>query len=137
MQPICVQIALNALNSPAVGWVTTTLGPVKIVPLPTGMSLVAASAFAAGELLAAWLAALPGALAGVLAAAAVPAPLPAGALLEPPPAGGDHARQAHHADAGQHATPGGQRVRLWLLSHYRSLSPCPVTGDAPVTFLLP
>src|SRR3984957_20768641 len=70
MQPMCVQTALNALNSPAVGWVTTTLGPEKIVPLPTGMSLVAASAFAAGALLAPWLAApLLAALLGALLAA--------------------------------------------------------------------
>src|SRR5215469_8278745 len=32
-------------------------------------------------------------------------------------AGGDHPREARQADAGQHATPGGQRVRLWFLCH--------------------
>src|SRR5579862_7017924 len=54
-QPMCVQTALNALKSPAVGWVTTTLGPLKTVPLPTGIALVAASAFPVGALLAPWL----------------------------------------------------------------------------------
>ena len=134
MQPMCVQTALNALNSPAVGWVTTTLGPVKIVPLPTGMSLVAASAFAAGALLAAaLLAALLGAL---LAAAGAPPCSRPRAARTAPAAGGDHAREAHQADAGQHATPGGQRVRLWFLCHYRSLFACVAAaagGDAPVT----
>ena len=35
-QPTWVQIALNALNCPLTGWVTTTLSAVKIVPPPTG-----------------------------------------------------------------------------------------------------
>jgi len=65
MHPMWVQIALNALNSPAVGWVTTTCGPGKIMPLPTGIWLVAASALAPAELLAPPAAAL---LAVVLAA---------------------------------------------------------------------
>jgi len=39
----CVQTALNALYSPADGWVTTTLAEVKILPPPTGTSLVAPS----------------------------------------------------------------------------------------------
>jgi hypothetical protein len=52
MQPMCVQTALNALNSPADGWVTTTFGPEKILPLPTGIALVAVSALAAAALLA-------------------------------------------------------------------------------------
>ena len=52
MHPIWVQTALNALKSPAAGWVTTTRGPVKILPLPTGIWLVAASAVAAVALLA-------------------------------------------------------------------------------------
>jgi hypothetical protein len=94
VQPMWVQMALNALKSPADGWVTTTLGPLKIVPPPTGMSLVAASAFAAvllagaavlaGAVLAgavlpdpAVLAAVAALLAGV-AAAAAPAELVAG-----------------------------------------------------------
>jgi hypothetical protein len=91
---MCVQTAVNALNSPAAGWVTTTRGPVKIFPPPTGISLVAASASAAGALLAAWLAAAPlaAALLGALLAAALlagpagvlAALLAAGALLEPP-----------------------------------------------------
>src|ERR1700761_2081459 len=44
IHPIWVQTALNALKSPAVGWVTTTCDSVKISPLPTGIWLVAASA---------------------------------------------------------------------------------------------
>jgi hypothetical protein len=84
IHPMCVQTALNALYSPAVGWVTTTFGPGKIIPLPTGIWLVAASAFAAGALLAAAL--LPAAaalLAGALpAAAGVVAGTAAGALLD-------------------------------------------------------
>src|SRR5215469_6961928 len=44
MQPMCVQTALNALKSPEFGWVTTTFSLVKILPLPTGISLVAVSA---------------------------------------------------------------------------------------------
>src|ERR1700741_3137489 len=59
MDPMWVQTALNALNSPADGWVTTTCGPEKIIPLPTGIWLVAASAFAAGALPAPPAAALP------------------------------------------------------------------------------
>ena len=35
-----VQIELNALNSPAVGWVTTAERSAKILPPPTGMSAV-------------------------------------------------------------------------------------------------
>src|ERR1700730_6150799 len=72
MHPMWVQTALNALNSPAVGWVTTTCGPGKIMPLPTGILLVAASAFAALELTAPPAAAPPAA--ALLAGAAVPAP---------------------------------------------------------------
>src|ERR1700760_2471543 len=59
MQPMCVQTALNALNSPAVGWVTTTLGAGKILPLPTGSPLGAESALAAAPPLAPWVAAAP------------------------------------------------------------------------------
>ena len=44
MQPMCVQTALNALKSPEFGWVTTIFSLVKILPLPTGISLVVASA---------------------------------------------------------------------------------------------
>src|SRR5215469_12878700 len=47
MQPMCVQTALKPLNSPALGWVTTTLFAVKIMPPPTGTSLVLPSTFAA------------------------------------------------------------------------------------------
>ena len=47
VQPMWVQTALKALNSPAVGWVTTVSWVSKIFPPPTGMSLVAASAPAA------------------------------------------------------------------------------------------
>ena len=39
--PWCVQIELKALNSPAVGWVTTVLVAAKILPPPTGMSALA------------------------------------------------------------------------------------------------
>jgi hypothetical protein len=39
-----VQTALNALNSPAVGWVTTTFSAENTFPPPTGISLVLASA---------------------------------------------------------------------------------------------
>src|ERR1700761_4373867 len=66
MQPMCVQTALNALNSPADGWGTTTCLPEKIIPLPTGIWLVVASAPAAAP---------PAALAAALLAPA------AGALL--------------------------------------------------------
>src|ERR1700749_3108021 len=38
--PTWVQIALKALKTPLVGWVTTTLALVKIMPPPTGMSAV-------------------------------------------------------------------------------------------------
>ena len=44
--PMCVQTALNALKSPETGCVTTTFSAVKILPLPTGISLVGARAFA-------------------------------------------------------------------------------------------
>src|SRR5215472_19301208 len=75
MHPMCVQTALNALKSPETGCVTTTFSEVKILPLPTGISLVAARP----------LAPLPAA-AGVEAAGApgvVPPPAPAGGPLEP------------------------------------------------------
>jgi hypothetical protein len=39
-QPWCVQTALKALKSPSAGWVMTTFSSWKILPLPTGMSLV-------------------------------------------------------------------------------------------------
>jgi hypothetical protein len=35
-QPTWVQTALNALNCPLAGWVTTTFSAVKTVPPPTG-----------------------------------------------------------------------------------------------------
>jgi hypothetical protein len=38
VHPIWVQMALNALNCPLVGWVTTTCWPARIVPPPTGTS---------------------------------------------------------------------------------------------------
>src|SRR5450631_2828981 len=38
VQPLWVQIALKALNSPALGWVTTTFVASKTLPPPTGMS---------------------------------------------------------------------------------------------------
>jgi len=38
-----VQIALNALNCPLDGWVTTTFAAVKTFPPPDGISLVAPS----------------------------------------------------------------------------------------------
>src|SRR3954468_6941580 len=43
VQPWCVQIAENALNSPAVGWVTTTCWSAKTAPPPTGTSAVLVS----------------------------------------------------------------------------------------------
>ena len=43
-QPWWVQTAVNALNSPSVGWVTTTSSSAKIVPPPTSMSAVEVSA---------------------------------------------------------------------------------------------
>src|ERR1700744_6209947 len=36
-QPTWVQIALNALYCPFLGWVTTTFAAVKILPPPTGI----------------------------------------------------------------------------------------------------
>src|ERR1700733_5515703 len=75
MQPMWVQTALNALNSSAVGWVTTTCCSGKILPLPTGILLVADSAFAAAGLLA------PPAAALLAGAAVVLATLPAAGVL--------------------------------------------------------
>src|SRR5215472_17531306 len=82
IHPMWVQTALNALKSPETGWVTTTFSAVKILPLPTGISLVGARVFAS----------LPAA-AGVEAAGALGAPalvpplapalVPPGELLEP------------------------------------------------------
>src|SRR5580658_9073036 len=37
-QPTCVQTALNPLNTPLAGWVTTTFASVKTIPPPTGIS---------------------------------------------------------------------------------------------------
>src|SRR6516164_9589447 len=79
MHPMCVQTALKALKSPEVGWVTTTFSAVKILPLPTGISLVVARAPVALPVPAA-ADALPGADAGAVEAEAAPA----GELLEPP-----------------------------------------------------
>src|ERR1700730_9913027 len=82
MPPMWLQTALTALISPALDWVTTSCVPGKIMPLTTGISLVAASALVPAELLAPP-AAAP--LAVVLpAAAGVVAALPAAALLELP-----------------------------------------------------
>src|SRR6185437_3700925 len=66
MHPMWVQTALNALNSPAVGWVTTTCGPDRTSPPPTGILLVATSALPAGAL-------LPPAAGAVVPAGVVPA----------------------------------------------------------------
>src|ERR1035437_483916 len=38
VRPLWVQMALKALNSPALGWVTTIFAVSKTVPPPTGMS---------------------------------------------------------------------------------------------------
>jgi hypothetical protein len=43
VQPWWVQVAENATNFPAVGWEITMPASVKTLPLPTGMSAVAAS----------------------------------------------------------------------------------------------
>ena len=43
VHPWWVHTAENALNWPAVGWVTTTFWSAKIVPPPSGMSAVVAS----------------------------------------------------------------------------------------------
>ena len=40
----CVQVDEKALNSPAVGCVTTTFSPARITPPPTGTSAAAARA---------------------------------------------------------------------------------------------
>src|SRR5665647_2946742 len=45
VQPLWVQIALKALNSPALGWVTTTFAASKTLPPPTGMSATLISSF--------------------------------------------------------------------------------------------
>ena len=42
-QPWWVQIAENALNVPALGWVITNWASVRMTPPPTGTSAVAAS----------------------------------------------------------------------------------------------
>ena len=52
-QPWWVHTALNALKSPSVGWVTTTLSAAKILPPPTGTSEVLPMAPAAVVLVAA------------------------------------------------------------------------------------
>jgi hypothetical protein len=44
-QPACVHVDENPLNTPALGWVTTTLS--TMIPDPTGTSAVFAIAFAA------------------------------------------------------------------------------------------
>src|ERR1700754_882945 len=44
VHPSWVQVEENALNWPAVGWVTTTCRSAKIVPPPTGTSAVLVSA---------------------------------------------------------------------------------------------
>ncbi len=44
-QPAWVQTALNALNSPFSGWVTTTLSSAKTLPPPTGISPAGPSSF--------------------------------------------------------------------------------------------
>jgi hypothetical protein len=67
MHPMCVHTALNALNVSAVGWVTTTFCAGKILPPPTGIWAVAASAFAAAGLLAAGAALLAELVAALLA----------------------------------------------------------------------
>src|SRR5215469_272590 len=82
MHPMCVQTALNALKSPETGCVTTTFSAVKILPLPTGISLVGARAFA--PLPAAAGVEAPGALgAPALVPALAPPLVPPGELLEP------------------------------------------------------
>jgi hypothetical protein len=43
VQPWWVQIAENALNVPAFGWVITSWASVRMTPPPTGTSAVAAS----------------------------------------------------------------------------------------------
>src|ERR1700729_2576639 len=79
--PRWVQPAMNALNSPAVGWVTTTFSAENTFPPPTGISLVLASA------------ALP-----LLAACPDPeAGLDDGLLLPPPRLGPRPARGAGRA----------------------------------------
>src|ERR1700722_20464918 len=83
MHPMWVHTALNALNSPAVGWVTTTFWTVKILPPPAGISAVAASA-SAPAVLPAPVAALLASLALALALAPL-APVGEAAVL----AGGD------------------------------------------------
>src|ERR1700683_1612304 len=44
MQPWWVQMAVNAWKAPAVGWVITIFWAVRILPPPTGMSVVLARA---------------------------------------------------------------------------------------------
>ena len=83
VHPIWVQIALNALNWPAAGWVTTTFCASKILPPPTGISLVVASPLARGAVDSAGVEAPP------VAAGACAWPLdpldPLDPLSEPPP----------------------------------------------------
>ena len=40
VHPMCVHTAVNALKTPAVGWVTTIFCAVRISPPPTGISVV-------------------------------------------------------------------------------------------------
>src|SRR5665647_334698 len=46
VQPMWVQTALKALNSPALGWVTTIFAVSKTLPPPTGMSATLNTSFA-------------------------------------------------------------------------------------------
>src|SRR6185312_14653165 len=92
MQPWCVQTAVNALNEPACGCVTTMFLPSMILPPPSGTSAVVASAAAAGPappeltvLVAVFEAAAPPAVAALLVAGAGPAstPLLASYVVQP------------------------------------------------------
>src|SRR5690348_5399885 len=88
MQPWCVQTAVNALNEPACGCVSTMFLPSMILPPPSGTSAVVASAAAAGgalPVLAADGAAAPPEVAALLVAGAGPAspPLLASYVVQP------------------------------------------------------
>src|ERR1700759_5723354 len=92
----CVQTALNALYSPADGWVTTTLAEGKILPPPTGTSLVAPSAV------------FPPAADGDEPERAAP---------DPPPPGGGGRGPRHPAGADPGGGPPPRTDRLGFLRH--------------------
>src|SRR5450759_4670539 len=97
VQPIWVQMALKALNSPALGWVTTVFVASKTLPPPTGMSAALIASF--GE---------------PAAPVALPAALPVEVAVAPPP--------PHAARVTAPTTPAPRTPALWMT--LRRSTPC-------------